>query len=98
MSKKVKIHDIPKELAKQHDVQLGKLLVNLKIGNTIHKVRTVLARGDIFICPICKKPKDEVPLILFPEGTNFEIDFCFDCARSIGLMNAIQQQQPFLEL
>jgi len=49
----------------------------------------ILGRSNIGPCLICEKLIIGVPLILFPEGGDYEFDFCFECAYQKGLLKRL---------
>lgn len=61
--------------------------INFIIGD--REFRTLEARSNIGICLNCNKFIVGTPLILFTMGGELEVDFCFSCAKELGILNAV---------
>ena len=53
---------------------------------------TFKSRGNVGICLNCEKFVVGIPLIMWPEDGDVELDFCFKCAEELGILNLLTKE------
>jgi len=55
---------------------------------------TLKSRANMGPCLNCWKPVVGVPLILWPKDGKVEFDFCFKCAKELGILDQMLDGRP----